>query len=199
MHGLGRRAPTDTAAQRHAPGAFIEDSSHHAVGGDRPYSEEHSPRFPITRQGYDRAIVDQRFAELEQEVIELDRELTRLQGPTAPRNDAAAEIDRIGKQVSAILIAAHESADATKRLAEAEAERRIADAESRVRRITEGATGERERLQDEIASLRRDRELLLDDIRSIADGLRALADKPREDSSAEPVEPVDEHAPVAEP
>lgn len=195
MGGLGRRSPADDAARRRAPGALIGESSRHANAGDRPRGQEAAPRFPITRQGYDRAIVDQRFSELEQEVIELDDELAKLQGST-PRSEAAAEIDRIGTEVSAILIAAHESADTTKRHALDEAERRIADAESHVRSVTEAASGELKRLQDQIASLRRERERLLDEIRGIADGLRALADRAREDS---PGALVDEQPGSAEP
>ena len=102
------------------------------------------------------------------------------------RAEVAAEIDRIGEQVSAILIAAHESANETRRRAEAEAEDLIAYAQSRVRTVTDGANRELQCLQDEIESLRSDRERLLGDIRSIADGLRALADKSREDASSGP-------------
>lgn len=154
---------------------------------DRPGSRVLPPRFPITRQGYDRAIVDQRFAELEQEVVELDRELANLQASTQPRTEATAEIDRSGQQVSAILIAAHESAGQTMRLVEAEADRRVADAESMARSITENANRELTRLQDQMASLQRERNQLLDDIRRIADRLHALAANPTEDPPAESV------------
>lgn len=176
MPGLAKRGTITERAQRRSPGTGV------ATGDpDRPRSGELPPRFPITKQGYDRAIVDQRLGELEQEVAELDRELANLQA-SAPRGEAAAEIDRIGQQISAILIEAHESADATRRHAAAEADRRIADAESRVRSITEDADREVRRLQDELASLHRERDRLLDDIRTIADRLRALADKPVEQS-----------------
>ena len=154
------------------------------MGGAGPArSAELPPRFPITRQGYDRAVVEERFAELEQELIELDRELVNMQASTPPKGDAAAEIARTAKQVSAILIAAHESADETKRLAEAD--RRITDTESRVRSITEDANRELRRLQAEMASLKRERDRLLDDIRNIADELGALAAKPSEDLPTE--------------
>ena len=152
-------------------------------GADLARSAELPPRFPITRHGYDRAVVEERFAELEQELIELDRELVNMQASTPPKGDAAAEIARTGKQVSAILIAARESADETKRLAEAD--RRITDTESRVRSITEDANRELRRLQAEMASLKRERDRLLDDIRNIADELGALAAKPPEDLPTE--------------
>ena len=186
MPGLGRRVTINERTQRRSPGTGIAAPSHRLDGPDRPGSRELPLRFPITRQGYDRAIVDQRLAELEQEVTELDRELANMQASTPLRSEAAAEIDRIGQQVSAILIEAHESADETRRLAAAEADRRIAEAESRARSITEDADREKTRLQDEIASLHRERDQLLDHVRSIAERLRALADKPVQGLPAEP-------------
>lgn len=187
MPGSGRRVRITEPTKRHSPGPAIAKGRHRHDGADRPDSGALPPRFPIARQGYDRAIVDQRFAELEQEVIELDRELANLQALTPLRSEAVADTDRIGKEVSAILLAAHESAGETRRLAEAEADRRIADAESRARAITGDANHELRRLQDEMASLQRERNQLLDDIRRIADGLRALADKPSEDLSPQSV------------
>ena len=175
---MARRITSNESAKRRSPGPVISTGHHRLGGADRARAAELPPRFPVTRQGYDRTVVDERFAELEQEVIELDRELVNMQASTPPKGDAAAEIARTGEQVSAILIAAHESADETKRLAEAEADRRIADAESRVRSITGDASRELKRLQDEMASLKRERDRLLDDIRTIADRLGALAAKP---------------------
>lgn len=135
---MARRVTINEPAKPRSRGPVI------STGGDREDRPpaERPPRFPITRRGYDRAVVDERFAELEQEVIELDRELANVHASTPPDNDAAADTDRIGKQVSAILIAAHESADETTRVAQAEADRRIADAESRVRSLTEAPNRE---------------------------------------------------------
>ena len=185
MRDPGRRARINQPDKRRGAGPVSANGRDRFAGADRPGSGVLPPRFPITREGYDRATVDQRFAELEQEVIELDRELANLQASTAPRTEAAAESDRVGKEVSAILIAAHESAGETRRLAEAEADRRIADAESTARSITEDANRELRHLQDEMASLQRERGRLLDDIRRIVDGLRALVDKPSGDVPAE--------------
>jgi cell division septum initiation protein DivIVA len=185
MPGSARRVTTDGAARHRSQSPTIANGRDRFGGADRARSGELPPRFPITRQGYDRAVVDERFAELEQEVIELDRELANMQASPPAESDAAAEISRLGAQVSAILIAAHDSAEETRRLAEAEAERRIAGAESRARSLTEDANRGLRRLQDETASLERERDRLLDDIRSIADRLRALADKPAEDLPAD--------------
>jgi len=200
MPGSARRVTSNERAQRRSPGPGSAGPNHHLDGPDWTRSGELPPRFPITKQGYDRAVVDQRLAELEQDVIELDRELANLQASTPLRSDAAAESQLVGEQISAILIAAHESAEATRRLASAEADRRIAEAESRiaeadsrVRSVTEDASRELTRLQDEMASLQRERDRLLDDIRSIADRLRTLADNPAEESPAEPVHEASAH------
>jgi cell division septum initiation protein DivIVA len=187
MPGSARRGRINQPAKRHPSASVIANGRHRFGGTDRPIRGETSPRFPVAKQGYDPAIVDQRFAELEQEVIELDRELANLQASTPLRTEAAAETDQIGKHVSAILIAAHESAGETRRIAEAEADRRIADAESRARSITADGHHELRRLQDEMTSLQRERNQLLGEIRRIADGLRALADKPAEDVPTESV------------
>jgi hypothetical protein len=180
MPGLARRVTIGEAARRPSPGATVGNRSHRFDRADRPRSGQSPPRFPITRHGYDRAIVDQRFAELEQELIELDDELADLQDPRPP-SEATGEIDRLGEQISAILIAAHESAAETTRLAEAEAARRIADADRQARSLSENANRELSSLQVELAALRQERKRLLDDIRSIADGLHALADNAAED------------------
>jgi cell division septum initiation protein DivIVA len=180
MAGLGRRVGMNEPAKRRSRGPVIADEGHRFDGADRPGSATPPPRFPITRQGYDRAVVDQRFAELEQEVLELDRELAKVHASTALRSEADTEPERIGKQVSAVLIAAHESASEIRRVAEAEAQRRIADAESQARSITGDANRELRRLQDEMASLQRKHNQLFDDICRIADRLRALADKSSE-------------------
>jgi vacuolar-type H+-ATPase subunit H len=187
MPGSGRRVRINDPAKRRPPGSVIATGGHRFDGADRPSRGQPSPRFPLAKHGYDRAIVDQQFAELEQEVVELDRELANLQASTPLRTEAGAENNQIGKQVSAILIAAHESAGETRRFAESEAEHRIAEAERRARSITEDAHHELRLLQAEMTSLQRERNELLDDIRRIADGLRALADKPSEEAPAEPV------------
>ena len=184
-HNLARRSTINPSAKRRTPGPVISAGRHRFGDADRARWPELPPRFPITRQGYDRAVVDERFAELEQELIELDCELANVHASTPSSSDAAAETAGIGKQVSAILIAAHESADETRRLAQAEADRVIADAEGRVRSITEAPHRELIRLRDEMASLNRARDQLLDEIRGIADRLHALADSPSEGLPAE--------------
>jgi cell division septum initiation protein DivIVA len=170
-----------------SPDPVRSPGGHRSGDEDRARSAELPPRFPITRQGYDRAVVDKRFAELEQELLELDRELANVHASTSPNDDPAAETARLGKQVSAILIAAHQSADETRRLAQAEADRRIADAENRARSITEAPHRELMRLHDKIAFLTRERDRLLDEIGRIADRLRTLADAPSKDAPTEPL------------
>ncbi|MFL5865306.1 MAG: DivIVA domain-containing protein [Solirubrobacteraceae bacterium] len=173
----------------------MENPRHRIERAGRPRSDESAPRFPIARQGYDRAIVDERFAELEQELSELDRELADRQSPRAPEGEATGTIDRLGEEISAILVAAHESAGEIMRLAEAEAAHRVAHAESRARSISEAAARELRDVQANLAALRQERERLLGDIRSVASALHALADTEGRDVGAEP---KDEHPGIAD-
>jgi hypothetical protein len=69
MPGPARRTINETANRR-SPGAVIANSRHLFDGRDRLRAGESPPRFPIARQGYDRAIVD----EAEAVVLELDDE-----------------------------------------------------------------------------------------------------------------------------
>jgi cell division septum initiation protein DivIVA len=149
----------------------------HWVDGERALPRnEPLPRFPITRQGYDCAAVDAHVAELEQELVELDQELNELRARTPSRGEVAAEIERIGEQTSAILIAAHEQAQETTRLAQAQADRCIADAASNASAITSEANRQLRELESEKASLGFERERLLEDIRTLAAALSSLAD-----------------------
>jgi hypothetical protein len=137
---------------------------------------EPMPRFPITRQGYDCAAVDEHVAELEQELIDLDRELAELRARAASKNDVATEMERIGEQTSAILIAAHEQAKETTRRAKEEADRCIADAASNAVATTADAQRQLRELENQKLSLGRERERLMEDIRSIAASLTSPAD-----------------------
>ena len=63
----------------------------------------------MARQGYDCVAVDEHVADLERELIELDRELADLRARTPSGRQVEAEIHRIGEQTSTILLAAHDS------------------------------------------------------------------------------------------
>lgn len=138
--------------------------------------DEPVPRFPIIREGYDPGAVDEHIAELEEELVELDRELAELRARPQASSDVAAEIERIGEQTSAILIAAHEQAKETTHTAQAQADRCIADAASNAIATTAEANRKLRELEGEKASLGRGRAALLEDIRGIADALSQLAD-----------------------
>jgi hypothetical protein len=133
------------------------------------------PRFAITRQGYDCAAVDEHMAELEHELFDLDRELAELRAATPSKSEAAAEIERLGEQTSTILLAAHDAAQEITRQAQQQADRCIADASSNAVFITAEASRQLSELQSETDSVRREREKLLDDVRTVAAALTSLA------------------------
>lgn len=143
---------------------------------DQPTEDEPMPRFPITRQGYDCAAVDEHIAELEQELMDLDREVAEMRTKSSSKSDVAAEMERIGEQTSAILIAAHEQAKETTRRAQEEADRCIADAAQNAVETTASAQRELRALEGEKLSLARERERLLEDIRNVAASLTSLAE-----------------------
>jgi cell division septum initiation protein DivIVA len=149
----------------------IEDAG--GVEAALPWGEG-PPRFPITRNGYDCPAVDTYIAELERELLTLDREVAQLNAQTPSRNEIAAQIEQVGEQTSAILIAAHEQGQETLRLAQEQADRCIADAASNAAAITSEATQQVRELEREYDSLGGERERLLEDIRSTAAALNSL-------------------------
>lgn len=167
----------------------------HSLRGGRPLPwEEDEPRFAITRQGYDPVAVDQHIAGLQDGLFELGRELAELRAQGSSKGEVAAEIERVGEQTSAILIAAHEQAQETTRLAREEADRCIADAASNAVAVASEANRNLRAMETEKASLGRERECLLEDIRGIASALTSLAD-----NAAERFPPDSEHASPAVP
>jgi cell division septum initiation protein DivIVA len=137
--------------------------------------EESPPRFSLARQGYERGAVDQYVAELEQELVALDEELAQLHAQAASPGEVTTEIQRVGEQTSAILIAAHEQAQQTTRLAQEEADRQMAEAASNATAITTEANQQLSELEREKGSLGQERERLIDDIRTISAALSSLA------------------------
>jgi hypothetical protein len=143
------------------------------------------PRFPITRQGYDCAAVDRYVSEIEQELSELDDELTRLRAASSSRSEVVEEIERIGRETSSILLAAHDKAQETTRAAQAQADRCIADAAANAIAMTEQANQDLRRVEVEQATLIRERDKILADIGGLADTLAALARRGSEPPSTE--------------
>ena len=134
------------------------------------------PRFPVTRQGYDCDAVDVHIAELEDELCELERQLDEARAQVPSRDAVATQIERVGAQTSAILVAAHDEAQETVRLARTHADTVIADAASYAAAFTEEATRTVQGLEERAASLSNDHGRLLGEIRSTAGALHALAD-----------------------
>jgi cell division septum initiation protein DivIVA len=140
-----------------------------------PVFDEPLPRFPVARHGYDCGAVDEYVAELEQELAELDGELLALRDAAPSTSETAAEIERLGKQTSGILLAAHDGAQNIARLAQEQADRCIADAAANALAITTEANEQVGELRDQIASLGRERDQILSDVRQAADALNAIA------------------------
>jgi cell division septum initiation protein DivIVA len=138
--------------------------------------DETPQRFPIARQGYECAAVDEHIADLEQELIALDREIAQLQAQTPIPGEVTTEIERVGEQTSAILIAAHEQAQQTTRQAQEEADGCVAAAAANAVAITSEAKEELRGLEREKRTLRQERERLIKDIRSVSESLCSVAD-----------------------
>jgi hypothetical protein len=159
-------------------------------GGDPPESswEPEVPRFPFARHGYDPTAVDRHLAELEQELAD-SRERATPSGVTA-------EIERIGTQTAAILRTAHEQAHETTHQAQAQADSCIADAAANAVSITAEANQKLRELDSETDLVWRERARLIDDVRSVAGALLALADDAADRFPSEP-EKVGAMAPEA--
>jgi cell division septum initiation protein DivIVA len=144
------------------------------------------PRFPIIRHGYDAAAVDAHIADLEQEISELDRELTELRASTPPENQVAEEIQKVGEQTSAILLAAHDKAQETTRQAKEQAEKVMADAAANAIEITKEANRKLHELETEKLSLWRERARLLEDVNNLSKALARLGAEAGKRFPAEP-------------
>jgi hypothetical protein len=142
-----------------------------------PYEAGPVPRFPISRQGYECDVVDAHVTELEVELAELERQLGEARLQASSKHEVAREIDRIGEQTSAILVAAHDEAQQTVRLAEAHANTAISDAASYAAALTEEANRQRRAVDQQTHLLDRTRKCLMDDVRRTAEALHALADE----------------------
>lgn len=138
------------------------------------------PRFPMARSGYECSAVDEHVAGLEQELAELDRELATLRAQTPVKDEVAAEIERIGHETSAILVAAHDSARETTRQAQEQADRCLADAAASALAMTQEATRKREEIEKDIERLNGERSRLLSDLEALAGQLGTVARQGRE-------------------
>jgi len=171
-----RLARAFSTSGRTEPSRELNGGREHAADDEHtaPW-EQGPPRFPITRQGYDCAAVEEYIADLERELSDQDQELAALRARTPSRNEVAAELERVGEQTSSILLAAHEKAQETARLARAQADRCVSDAAANAVAITEDAQRQVRQLGIEKNSLAHERARLLEDVRSVAGSLSSLA------------------------
>jgi hypothetical protein len=145
------------------------------------------PRFPITRQGYECRAVDEHVADLEQELNDLEREIGELKARAIPpRADVSSEIQRIGEQTSAILVAAHEQAAQTRQEAQEQADRCVAEAASNAVSITAEANRRLQDLQVQALALRHEHVKMLDDMRDLAATVTSVAEAARDRMPPEP-------------
>ena len=150
---------------------------------EAPVEDDILPRFQVTRQGYDCDAVDAHIAELEDELADLERQLDEARAQVPSRDAVATQIERVGAQTSAILVAAHDEAQESVRLARTHADTMIADAASYAAALTEEATRTVQQLEGRAASLNDEHGRLLGEIRSTAGALHALADDAEHRSS----------------
>jgi DNA anti-recombination protein RmuC len=192
MHGLDRLG--DRIA-RSFPAGERTDEGQSTIGEAEdslttelaPVFDQVLPRFPVARHGYDCAAVDEYVAELEQELAELDGELVALRDATPSTSETAGEIERLGKQTSGILLAAHDGAQEITRVAQEQADRCISDAAANALAITTEAHQRVSELQNQIASLGRERDQILNDVRHAANALRSIAGDAPESLLPDPV------------
>jgi vacuolar-type H+-ATPase subunit H len=159
-----------------------------------PEWEQVVPRFPVVKQGYDTAAVDAHIADLEQELSELDRELSELRAHVPAENQVEEEIQRIGEQTSAILLAAHDKAQETTRHAQEQADKVLKDAAANAIAITKDANRKLHELETEKLSVWRERARLLEDVSNLSNALSRLS---TEAGKRFPVEPKVTPLPVA--
>ena len=177
----GSRARFGQIGQR-LTGAFRPVDEGEYAGGDTqamdllPAEDEVLPRFPMSRQGYHCASVDEYVAELEQELGALSHELAQLRTQTETQDEVRSEIQRIGEQTSAVLIAAHEQREEILRLARVEADRAVADARTQASRLTAESEARLRELMSVGEAIQRERDRLLDEARSVSVSLAALVD-----------------------
>lgn len=139
-------------------------------------SDELPARFPLARNGYDRAAVDQHVAELERELSEVDRELVELRSRPVSNDEVATEIRRIGEQTSEVLITAHEQRGEILRGAREEADRCVAEAQAQARAMALEGQARLRDLEAQNEAAQRERDRLLDDLRSVSAALTTVVD-----------------------
>ncbi len=143
------------------------------AGPPAPSDGEDSAQFPLSPFGYNRTAVDEHLGRLE-------RELEGLRAKEAPMASITDELERIGEQTASILVVAHDQAHETTRLAHEQAERCVADAAANAVQITADAKAKLRDLDAETDTVWRERERLLEDVRTVSAALANLANQASE-------------------
>jgi hypothetical protein len=120
-------------------------------------------------RGYDRAAVDAYVADVAQLVAEL--EATQL-----PESVVQRALDDVGDETSGILKRAHEAGEEITSRSRSQAEGRLEAAEREAELIRSEAEGQVRKLEEDIQAIWRERQRLIDDVRTLADDVLALAD-----------------------
>jgi hypothetical protein len=115
-----------------------------------------------------------------QYIAELEAEIAQLRAgqatPPEPPISITEEIERIGEETASILVVAHDKAHETARRAQEQADRRVRDADTRARAIVADAQRRLHQLDEETDAVWRERERLLEDVRTVCTALTALVD-----------------------
>jgi hypothetical protein len=154
--------------------------THSALEAGVEDGDHEVPRFPLARRGYDCVAVDGYVADLERELAAVDQELAELRGSTPAQEDVASELQRLGEQTSAVLMAAHEQREEILRRAHAEAEQSIASAKATASSVTAQFEERLRELKGQTDAAHAERERLLGDLRTISSALAAVADSAEE-------------------
>jgi cell division septum initiation protein DivIVA len=195
-----RLARTFTVVDR--PGFYVSPEpgvDEFALPGEteQPW-ERIAARFPVARDGYDRAAVDEHVSELERELAAVERELAEVRRKESSSTAVAEEISRIGEQTSTILMTAHEQARDITRRAKAQADGMVADAATRATAMTQASERRLRELDGETDSIWSERAQLIDDVRGLATALMTLAEDSAKRFPPEPEKPVVPSVRVAE-
>jgi hypothetical protein len=166
------RGPGPEDSEPFDPGATVEFGFEADLDAPPPPP----PQFPLAPRGYDRVAVDEYIAELQRELAEADRELAEVRDRVDTPDEVQAELKRIGEQTSAVLIAAYEQRDEILRAAREEAERSVAEAAAKASSLVADGEARRRELEAANAGAYRERDRLLEEIRTVSAGLAALAD-----------------------
>ena len=125
--------------------------------------------FPAAMRGYDREAVDA----WREEIAEL---VTRLEEQEPADTAVRHAIDEVGRETSAILQRAHESASEIEARSRSQADARLAEADREAELTVREAEERADRLEEDTRSIWEQRLKLIDEMRQLADEVLGVAD-----------------------